>query len=169
MLKRQKKGWGEEFESEKAVYQRLAPLQGTVIPSYYGEAECPATNYTAGRALVFSSVGGIGLYEDAAGGLDTEHVESMLLDSLHSLASLGVAHDDSKLDNYRLVGDRIMVIDFDSSYILEDGDPGRVPCQERCKVCHGAVLVSPWREKVKTIIANALLARIVKLKIHKGT
>ncbi|GAB1313904.1 Protein kinase domain-containing protein [Madurella fahalii] len=123
VLKRQKEGWDEEFENEKAVYQRLAPLPGTVIPNYYGEVECPATAYTAGRALVLSDVGGIGLYEDAASGLDTEHVENMLLESLRPLASLGVAHDDSKLDNYRLVGDRIMVIDFDSSYILEDGDP----------------------------------------------
>ncbi|KAK1749606.1 hypothetical protein QBC47DRAFT_354831 [Echria macrotheca] len=122
VLKRKKKGWDAEFENEKAIYQQLVPLQGTVVPICYGEADCPATESTETRALVLSDIGGIGLYEDAASGLDTEHVESMLLQSLRALASLGVIHDDSKLDNYRIVGDRIMVIDFDSSYITESGD-----------------------------------------------
>jgi hypothetical protein len=124
VLKRQKVGWDEEFDNEKAIYQRLSPLQGTVVPVCYGEAVCPATETTTSRALVLSDVGGIGLYEDAAGGMETEHVEAMLVESLQALANLGVAHDDSKLDNYRLVGDKIIAIDFDSSYIMDrDEDP----------------------------------------------
>jgi predicted Ser/Thr protein kinase len=47
----------------------------------------------------------------------------MLLESLQALTNLGVAHDDSKLDNYLIVGDRIMVIDFDSSYFMKNGEP----------------------------------------------
>ncbi|SPQ21176.1 a505a8da-e047-4946-99ab-bbf81f681c51 [Thermothielavioides terrestris] len=117
-------GWEDEFENEKAIYQRLAPVQGTVVPVCYGEASCPATDDTGPRALVLSDIGGIGLYEDAAGGLDTEHVEAMLLEALRALTNLGVTHDDSKLDNFRLVRekDRIMVIDFDSSYIMAETD-----------------------------------------------
>lgn len=127
MLKRQKAGWDDEFDNEKAIYQRLAPVQGTVVPVCYGEASCPATDNdtdTRPRALVLSDVGGIGLNEDAAGGLDTDHVEAMLLEALRTLTYLGVTHDDSKLDNFRLVGDRdrVMVIDFDSSYIMGPGD-----------------------------------------------
>lgn len=83
----------------------------------------PATEAAGTRALVLSDVGGIGLYEDAAGGRQTEDIEGMLLHSLRTLTKLGVTHDDSKLDNYRIVGDRIMVLDFDSSYILKDEDP----------------------------------------------
>jgi RIO-like serine/threonine protein kinase len=121
VLKRQKAAWDEEFENEKAIYERLASVQGTIVPVCYGEATCPATDATGPRALVLSDIGGIGLYEDAAGGLDTEHVEGMLLQALRELTHLGVVHDDSKLDNFRLVGDRerIMVIDFDSSHIIE--------------------------------------------------
>jgi RIO-like serine/threonine protein kinase len=124
VLKRQKAGWEDEFDNEKAIYQRLASVQGTVVPVCYGEASCPATEETGPRALVLSDIGGIGLYEDAAGGLDTEHVEAMLLEALRALTNLGIAHDDSKLDNFRLVGDRdkIMVIDFDSSYIMAGSD-----------------------------------------------
>lgn len=48
----------------------------------------------------------------------------MLVEALRALTSPGVTHDDAKLDNYRLVGERIMVIDFDSSYIMTtDEDP----------------------------------------------
>jgi predicted Ser/Thr protein kinase len=52
----------------------------------------------------------------------------MLLEALLALTSLGVTHDDSKLDNFRLVGDRdrIMVIDFDSSYIMAETDDPEV-------------------------------------------
>ncbi|KAK4155047.1 hypothetical protein C8A00DRAFT_32132 [Chaetomidium leptoderma] len=95
VLKRQKAGWDEEFDNERAVYQqRLGP------------AECPVTAATGPRALVLSDIGGIGLHWRA-------------------LTNLGVTHDDSKLDNFRLVADRtrIMVIDFDSSYVMTTDDP----------------------------------------------
>ncbi|KAL2262683.1 hypothetical protein VTK26DRAFT_436 [Humicola hyalothermophila] len=85
--------------------RQLAPVQGQVVPVCYGEASCAATEDTGPRALVLSDIGGIGL--------------------------LGVTHDDGKLDNYRLVGenrDRVMVIDFDSSYnMAETEDPERSP------------------------------------------
>ncbi|KAK4241862.1 hypothetical protein C8A03DRAFT_40825 [Achaetomium macrosporum] len=125
VLKREKVGWEEEFDNENMIYQRLGPIQGSIVPICYGEAECQATETTGTRALVLSDVGGISLHEDAAGGLDTDHVEAMLLEALRQLTSLGVGHGDGKLDNYRLVGnkDRIMVIDFDSSYIIEKEDP----------------------------------------------
>ncbi|KAK0750124.1 hypothetical protein B0T18DRAFT_322209 [Schizothecium vesticola] len=105
VLKRQKLGWDEEFDNEKSIYQRLAPLQGTVVPVFYGEASCPATEDTGTRALVFSHVDGIGLYEEAAGGMEREEVRSMLMASLLAMSSLGVIHDDYKLDNFVLVGD----------------------------------------------------------------
>lgn len=121
VLKRQKIGWEEEFDNEIAIYRRLAPVQGTIVPVCYGEAVCSATDTTGTRALVLSDIGGVDLNE--AGGLGTYRVKSMLTDSLLALANLGVSHDDSKLDNYRFVGDRIMVVDFDSSYIIENDDP----------------------------------------------
>ena len=45
----------------------------------------------------------------------------MLRRSLEAVVQLGVVHGDYKLDDYHLVGDRIMLIDFDSAY-TSDGD-----------------------------------------------
>lgn len=47
----------------------------------------------------------------------------MLEEPFRALAELEVAHDDFKLDNYCLVGHKIIVIDFDSSYVFETEDP----------------------------------------------
>lgn len=51
-----------------------------------------------------------------------ERLEDMLWVALRAVAALGVGHDDYKLTNYRLVGDKVMVIDFDSSYLFEVGE-----------------------------------------------
>lgn len=109
---------------EVAIYKRLAPLQGTVVTICYGEVVCPATEATGTRALAFSDVGGVSLNEDAAGRLEPEHVENMLMEAQRALTDLGVCHDDGKLDNFHLIGDRIVVIDFDSSdFLMEGADP----------------------------------------------
>lgn len=123
VLKRQKKDWDDEFDNEKAIYQTLAPVQGKAVPVCYGEAECTETETTGKRALVLSDIGGVSLHEDDARGLDVAELEGMLSEPFRALAVLKVSHDDYKLDNYRLVGGKIMIIDFDSSYIFETDDP----------------------------------------------
>jgi hypothetical protein len=123
VLKRQKKGWDEEFDNEKAIYKTLTPVQGSAVPICYGEAACAETETTGTRALVLSDIGGVSLHEDAARGLEVAQLEKMLSEPFRALASLKVAHDDYKLDNYRLVENKIIVIDFDSSYIFETEDP----------------------------------------------
>lgn len=47
----------------------------------------------------------------------------MLFQSLRALTGLNVAQEDYKLDNYRLVGDKIMVIDFGKACTMEREDP----------------------------------------------
>ncbi len=54
VLKKLKPGWDEEFDNEKHMYVKLEPLQGHIIPMFYGEAQCEGT-----RALVLSDVGGV--------------------------------------------------------------------------------------------------------------
>ncbi|KXX77344.1 hypothetical protein MMYC01_205568 [Madurella mycetomatis] len=123
VLKRQKKDWDDEFDNEKAIYQTLAPVQGKAVPVCYGEVECTETETTGKRALVLSDIGGVSLHEDDARGLEVAELEGMLSKPFRALAELKVSHDDYKLDNYRLVGDKIMIIDFDSSYIFETEEP----------------------------------------------
>lgn len=47
----------------------------------------------------------------------------MLSQSIRAIAGLKVGYGDPKLDNFLLVGDKIMVIDFDSAFTMDKGDP----------------------------------------------
>lgn len=42
--------WDTEFDDEKRIYQKLAPLQGHAIPVFYGESTC----HGGTRALLLS-------------------------------------------------------------------------------------------------------------------
>src|SRR3569833_1443335 len=96
-------------------------MQKRYVPKYYGEVECPKAERTGTRALILSYVDGIPLSdEDKAGYLELDHLEDILWESIRAVADLNVKHDDLRLDNYILAGDRIVLIDFDSSYIDDD-------------------------------------------------
>lgn len=117
IMKREKDNWKEEFENEKNIYQLLRPVQGVFVPKYYGQVECPSTGV---RALILSDVGGVPLGK--AKGLDPHHLKNMLEQATRAVIQLKVVHDDDTLDNCQLVGGRIMLIDFDASYIIEPED-----------------------------------------------
>jgi hypothetical protein len=53
VLKKQKSGWEDELDTEKATYEKLRCLQGLVIPTCYGQLQ-----YEGSRALVLSDIGG---------------------------------------------------------------------------------------------------------------
>ncbi|OIW30148.1 hypothetical protein CONLIGDRAFT_632241 [Coniochaeta ligniaria NRRL 30616] len=57
VLKELKRDWDDEFDTEKEVHNKLKPLQGDLIPIFYGEAQCEGT-----RALVLSEVDGVVSY-----------------------------------------------------------------------------------------------------------
>jgi hypothetical protein len=120
VLKRQKFGWDDHFANEKAIYRRLAPIQGKFVPVCYGEARCAETEETGPRALVLSDVGGVTLKDSAARGLGGEELERMLEVAFRALSACRVAHDDRNLGNYRLVDGRkrVGIIDFEHSYVL---------------------------------------------------
>lgn len=65
VLKKQKDGWDEEFETEKAMYAKLAPLQDVVIPRCFGQLR-----YEGTRALLLSDIGGVCLATPEGGLLD---------------------------------------------------------------------------------------------------
>ncbi|KAL8377060.1 hypothetical protein RB595_007953 [Gaeumannomyces hyphopodioides] len=124
ILKREKPNWKEEFDNEVGMYKLLAPLGGHVVPKLYGQTEYPGTDDVRRRALIISDIGGIPLGEPEVGSLPLGRVEEMLNDAFQSIADAGVDHCDAKLDNIHVVGDRIMLIDFDTSEpVTEDVDP----------------------------------------------
>ncbi|KAF9774738.1 hypothetical protein IL306_007231 [Fusarium sp. DS 682] len=112
VLKVEKDNWAEEFEREKATYEHLRPLQGVNIPQFYGCAE-----YNGKRAIVLSNIGGFCLATPEGAVLAEKDLRELLSQALNALADMGVAHDDTKLDNFHLVTDKgkdkIMIVDLE--------------------------------------------------------
>ncbi|KAI8663052.1 hypothetical protein LRP88_07259 [Fusarium phalaenopsidis] len=112
VLKIEKDHWEEEFETEKAAYDKLVRLQGDVIPRCYGQIE-----YDGKRALILSDIGGAFLATPDGVVLDENDLRLLLDKALTSLTDYQVSHYDTKLDNFHLVTkngkDRIMVIDLE--------------------------------------------------------
>ena len=112
VFKIQKDDWAEEFERERAIYEQLRPLQGVVIPHCYG-----CVNYDGKRALILSNIGGACLATPAGAVLAEKDLKPLLSQALTALAQMGVAHDDTKLDNFHLVTndgkDKIMIVDLE--------------------------------------------------------
>ncbi|KAL2758161.1 hypothetical protein ACRALDRAFT_1074870 [Sodiomyces alcalophilus JCM 7366] len=108
VLKQQKEGWDEEFEMEKATYTKLRSLQDVVIPRCFGELK-----YENKRALLLSDIGGACLATAEGGLLEVADFRRMLRQALDALAPFGISQDDNKLDNYHVVGDKIMAVDLE--------------------------------------------------------
>jgi hypothetical protein len=125
VLKKQKDGWDEEFDTEKAAYEKLKCLQGLVIPICYGLAQ-----YEGTRALVLSDIGGSCVAEPKGAVLAEQDVRPLFDQALSALASQGISHDDMKLDNFHLVnhsGNKIiMIVDLER---INQLPPQRDPTQ----------------------------------------
>jgi len=98
---------------ELVAYEKLKPLQGVVIPIFYGQAE-----YRGVRSIVLSDIGGACVATPEGAILPAEDMHRLFDQALGALAELGVTHDDVKLDNFHLVekGDgekAIMVLDLE--------------------------------------------------------
>ncbi|KAL1861754.1 hypothetical protein VTK73DRAFT_6930 [Phialemonium thermophilum] len=112
ILKKQKDGWEEEFDTEIAIYKKLRCLQGLVIPICYGQVQ-----YEGTRALLLSDIGGACVATAEGAILKEADLRSLFDQALTALANQGILHDDLKLDNFHLV-DRagskiIMVVDLE--------------------------------------------------------
>ncbi|ESZ96260.1 hypothetical protein SBOR_3315 [Sclerotinia borealis F-4128] len=129
ILKKRKPDWDEEFETEKRMYRHLAPLQGTVIPHYYGEAV-----YDGSPALVLSDIGGEILEDDSIIKCRHDHnslpqsgddddldiLEAKLKEAFKMLTTYGVIHEDTQLHNIFVVDDRVMVIDLEQASVSDN-------------------------------------------------
>lgn len=108
ILKKRKADWEEEFENEKQAYDVLEPIQGTIIPHFYGEAV-----YDRSPTLVLSFTDGKTLV-DLWHSLSEDYLQQRLEEALRALTSYGVHYTDTKLDNFLMLdGGRLMVIDLE--------------------------------------------------------
>jgi len=90
IFKRPKPDWEEEYATEKQAYNLSKPLQGTVIPYFYGEAI-----YGESPALVFSAIAGVTLLDLACNEfpvIKEEVIEKGIDDAFKALTSYGVEH-----------------------------------------------------------------------------
>lgn len=110
IVKKIKPDCDDEFDKEKNMYKRLEAFQGVVIPMCYGETRCDGV-----PALLLSDIGGFPLYDARAASIQEDDLLRMFHDAFAALAGLGILHDDTKLDNYHLVGDKIMIVDLEQA------------------------------------------------------
>ncbi|KAK4107106.1 hypothetical protein N656DRAFT_720766 [Canariomyces notabilis] len=108
ILKKRKTGWEAEFETEKQAYDVLKPIQGTIVPHFYGEAV-----YDGSPALVLSPIEGESLTHLWLD-LPEQVLEQQLEKALGALTSYGVHYTDMKLDNFMMLNNgRLMVFDLE--------------------------------------------------------
>ncbi|KAL2138257.1 hypothetical protein VTI28DRAFT_7185 [Corynascus sepedonium] len=108
ILKKRKAGWEAEFKTEKQAYDVLKPIQGTIVPHFYGEAV-----YDGSPALILSLIEGETLTH-LWRNLPEQVLEQRLEEALRALTSYGVHYTDAKLDNFMMLNDgRLMVFDFE--------------------------------------------------------
>ena len=150
-MKRQKRGWDEEFDTEKAVYEKLKCLQGLVIPVCYGQVW-----FDGSRALVLSDIGGACIAEPEGAVLQEADIKPLFHQALSALASQGISHDDVKLDNFHLVNrggtKNVMIVDLERVNILP-------PEKDRAWIVQGDVdfLMQAYRDHLDCLRVDGLL------------
>lgn len=107
-IKTCKKDWDREFEVEKSTYKEIKSLQGIGIPKYYGEFK-----YNRTKAILLSDIGGACMGDPAGAVLDMEEFRGMMKRALTDMARFGILPDDIRLENFNLVDDKVMVVDFE--------------------------------------------------------
>ncbi|KAB5571988.1 hypothetical protein GE09DRAFT_1097799, partial [Coniochaeta sp. 2T2.1] len=101
-----------EFDNEVRMYNRLRPIQGTVVPVVYGVATGCGEDGREERAPVISNVRGRQLGSISYTEHSLDELRGMVNTALEAIYQLGVSPTDTNLANYLIVGDRVMVIDI---------------------------------------------------------
>lgn len=108
VLKKQKDGWDDEFETEKATYAKLRSLQGVATPRLFGELR-----YENTRAILLSGIGGACLATPEGALLEMSDFRRLVYQAMDAFAPFGMLQDDNKLDNYHFIGDKVMIVDLE--------------------------------------------------------
>lgn len=140
VVKKKKRGWDEEFDHERKVYQQLKALQGDIIPQLYGQVLCDNWKDDASegdcrdksghvcvcqrseKALVLSDLGTNALSEQILRAFQEPQVENMLRQTFVKMIGARYVQGDCKFDNYHLVGERIFIVDLEKMMFIPDDD-----------------------------------------------
>lgn len=110
IIKQQKEDWEEEFTREVQAYNKLHLLQGTSIPTLYGQEF-----FNGIPALILSDIREGKTLHHIAKHTDTseELVERKLYETLKRMHEHGVQQRDQKLDNFLFCGGNVVAVDLE--------------------------------------------------------
>ncbi|KAI0868497.1 hypothetical protein GGS24DRAFT_482232 [Hypoxylon argillaceum] len=118
IMKPQRKGQEEEFETERRAYRQLKPVQGILVPKLYGQVKCNGT-----RWLLIQDVGGVPLASPEGALLEIKKLSELLEECFRTLHSFDVHQLDPNPGNYQLVGGKLKALDFgDVDFDLSEDD-----------------------------------------------
>lgn len=110
------------------MYEKLRPLQGTLIPRCLGEGTREGT-----RALVLSEVEGVQACRQKKPWLEPAELQRRLESAFRQLEELGLGYGDLKLDNFLIAGDGMVVVDLESVY---EDTPDELDYATRTHIAH---------------------------------
>jgi hypothetical protein len=121
VLKMQKSGEEEIveelFDIEMKAYGRLQPLQGVIIPRFYG-----TLRYNGTRAMLLERLGGISMSSPEGATMRLEELSALLQPCYRAIHAFDVAVDDTNLSNFQLVDGRMMMMDLESAVFRYSAD-----------------------------------------------
>ena len=111
IIKKMKNDWHDEFEQEKEAYERLKSLQGSVIPTFFGQG-----TFNGSPIIIISEVVGKTLHELAhnKAPISLDELQCLLEHAMWLLHSCGAEYLDQRLDNFFLCdASKVMIVDLE--------------------------------------------------------
>lgn len=111
IVKKMKDDWHDEFDREKEAYERLKSLQGSVIPTFFGQG-----TFNGSPVIIISEVVGKTLHDLAHSGvpISLDELQRPLEKAMWLLHSCGAEYLDQRLDNFFLCDTgEIMIVDLE--------------------------------------------------------
>lgn len=118
VIKTRKDDWHEEFQQEKEAYERLKSIQGSVIPTFYGEG-----TFNGSPIIIISEVVGKTLHELAnrSVSISLDNLRHPLEKAMSLVHSCGAEYLDQRLDNFLLCDTgKIMIVDLEQVIFPRD-------------------------------------------------
>ncbi|KAK0753515.1 hypothetical protein B0T18DRAFT_434257 [Schizothecium vesticola] len=105
----------EDFDAELKAYRLMKPIQGLVIPKFFGHVRCNGR-----RAMILEHLPGIQMSSPEGATLKMNELAALLLPCFRAMHPFRVQYGDANLSNFVLVDGRMMVwdledVEFDSS------------------------------------------------------
>lgn len=100
----------EYFDAELKAYHLMKPIQGLIIPQFFGRVR-----YNGRRAMILEHLQGISMSSPEGATLRLNELAALLQPCYRAMHPFRVQYDDPNLSNFVLVDGRMMVLDLESA------------------------------------------------------